>query len=410
MSALIPGPWPLPFLGNMRQLDPANSISDMGRLADVYGPIYKLRIFGEDRIVITSRELVNEVCVRPEFAKYPLGFLKQLRNIAPEGLFTAYPNEESWGITHRILMPVFGAVPIQKTLPGMMDIVSQLVLKWARFGSQSAINATQDFTRLTVDTLALCMMDTRFNSFYREEVPPYIKAMVGLLEESQLRVFRPWWYSALFGGKQGQFDENINLVRQVASDVIARRRADPSKKKDLVDSMLNGHDPKTGRTMTDEMIIDNMMNFLIAGHETTAGLLSFLFALLMSTPEAYAKLQSEIDRVLGNGPMKAVHIKDMPYLKACLWETSRLYPSSGVWTVTCMESAHSAPVILGGQWEIQRGQTIYIVNPKLHRDPDVWGDDVHEFKPERMLGENFKKLPKNCLKPFGNGQRACIGR
>ncbi|KAI0024602.1 cytochrome P450 [Xylariomycetidae sp. FL0641] len=306
-------------------------------------------------------------------------------------------------------MPVFGAAPIKETFPEMMDIVSQLVMKWARFGPSHAINVTADFTRLTIDTLALCMMDTRLNSFYLEDAAPYVKAMVGLLSETQRRVYRPWWYTALFSNS-GHFEENRTYIRQVASQVIAERRAQPRRKKDLVDAMLHGHDPKTGKQMTEDMIVDNMITFLFAGHETTAGLLSFLFALLLTNPRAYATLQAEIDRVIGSGPMTADHIKDLPYLKACLWETSRLYPSSGIWTVTCMYSDPLSPVVLGKRWEVKSGQTLYIVNPKLHRDPEVWGDDLEEFKPERMLGENFQKLPKNCLKPFGNGQRACIGR
>ncbi|CAJ2503555.1 Uu.00g109490.m01.CDS01 [Anthostomella pinea] len=293
----------------------------------------------------------------------------------------------------------------------MLDIASQMVLKWARFGPTNPINVVQDFTRLTIDTIALCAMDTRFNSFYMNEVPPYVEAMVGLLRECQQRTYRPWWYTALWREANQKYEENKRHVHQIAADVIARRRANPSSdKKDLVDAMLNGSDPKTGKKLTDETIIDNMITFLIAGHETTSGLLSFLFALLVQNPEAYMKLQNEVDIVLGAEPITADKLKDLLYTKACLWETLRLQPPSGVWTVTCMESDPSVPVVLANKWEVRSGQTMIIVNPKLHRDPHVWGDDAEEFRPERMLGENFTKLPKNALKPFGNGQRACIGR
>ncbi|KAH9908486.1 cytochrome P450 [Xylariomycetidae sp. FL2044] len=408
MTSTIPGPWPLPFLGNLRDIDPANSIRDMANLADTHGPIYKLRIGGEDRIIVTSHELVNEVSSRKEFAKYPLGFLRQLRDIVGEGLFTAYPNQESWGVAHRTLIPAFGSVPIKDSFPEMMDIASQLLLKWARFGADHAINPVQDFTRLTIDTLALCTMDTRFNSFYMESVPPYVKSMMGLLGESQLRTYRPWWYTALMRESNRRFDENNELVHQLAQTVIERRRANPSKKKDLVDAMLNGRDPKTGKKLTDDLIVDNMITFFIAGHETTSGLLSFLLAFLLTHPEAYSKVQDEVDRVVGSSPITPEHLKDLSYTKACIWETLRLEPPSGLWTVTCIES--EAPVLLANQWEIKPGQTMVVVNRKLHRDPKVWGEDAEEFKPERMLGENFTNLPKNSLKAFGNGQRACIGR
>ncbi|OTA62204.1 cytochrome P450 [Hypoxylon sp. EC38] len=410
MTSPIPGPWPLPLIGNLRNIDPANSIRDMSDLADIYGPIYKLRIGGYDRIIVTSQELVNEVCTRKEFVKYPLGFILQLRDVAGEGLFSAYPDEESWGIAHRTLVPAFGSVPIKNMFPEMMDIASQLVLKWARFGSDRPINAIEDFTRLTIDTLALCTMDTRFNSFYMEQVPPYVKAMAGLLGETQLRAYRPWWYTAMMREANRKFDENNRVIHQVAAEVVARRRAVPSNKKDLINAMLNNQDPKTGKKLTDDVIVDNMITFLIAGHETTAGLLSFLFALLLKNPEAYSKLQNEVDNVLGTSPITVEKLKDLPYTKACIWEALRIQPPSGVWTVTCMESDPSVPVVLGQKWEIEPGQTIVIVIPKLHRDPRVWGEDAEEFRPERMLDEKFAKIPKNALKPFGNGQRACIGR
>ncbi|KAI0151861.1 cytochrome P450 [Xylariaceae sp. FL1272] len=376
MLSQIPGPWPLPIIGNLRDINLSNILRDMANLADVYGPIYKLHLGGEDIIIVTSREL------------YPIGFLKELRSVAADGLFTAYPGEECWGIAHRTLSSAFATAPMKNMFPEMLDVASQLVLKWARFGPEHQINAVQDFTRLTIDTLALCAMDTRLNSFYTDQVPAYVQAMGELLLETQVRPYRPWWLGIFMRETNRKFDENNRIVHSVAEDIVARRRADPSRrKKDLVDAMLYGVDPKTEKQMSDTVIIDNMIAFLIAGHETTAGLLSFMLAFLMKNQEAYSTLQNEIDQ-----------------------ESLRLEPPSGGWAVTCMNSDDSALVILGNRWEIKPGQTIFVSNRKLHRDPAVWGDDVEEFKPERMLGETFSKLPKNSLKAFGNGQRACIGR
>ncbi|KAI5918514.1 cytochrome P450 [Camillea tinctor] len=410
MALPIPGPWPLPILGNIWNVDAENSVRDLSNLADVYGPIYKLRIGGEDRIIVTSQELVNEVCSRKEFAKYPVGFVMQLREVAPEGLFAAYPDQGSWGIAHRTLMPTFGSTSIKNMFPEMMDTSSQLLLKWARFGPDHPINVVDDFTRLTLDTVTLCAMDTRLNSFYTDEVRPEVKAMVGLLYETQQRTYRPWWITALMRGRNRKFDDDNNLIHEFAAKVIANRRANPSNRKDLVDAMLNGRDPKTGKQLTDDMIIDNMITFLIAGHETTAGLLSFMMALLLTHREAYSKLQAEIDSVVGTNAITVEHLKDLKYLKACLWETLRIHPPSGLFPVTYLDENPNARTTLGKQWEVKSGQTIIIVVPKLHRDPEIWGDDVEEFKPERMMEENFKKIPKNAFKPFGNGSRACIGR
>jgi cytochrome P450 / NADPH-cytochrome P450 reductase len=122
-------------------------------------------------------------------------------------------------------------------------------------------------------------MDTRFNSFYREEVSPYVKAMVGLLTETQLRTYRPPWYTYWQREANLKFEENNALVHQLAVNVISKRRAQPSSRKDLVDAMLNGVDPKTGKKLDDNTIIDNMITFFIAGElffNTRSALHTFL--------------------------------------------------------------------------------------------------------------------------------------
>lgn len=122
-------------------------------------------------------------------------------------------------------------------------------------------------------------------------------------------------------------------------------------------------------------------------------------------------MQKEVDSVIGQRPITADDISRLPFIKACLREALRLHPPSPGFSVTPAEDESTdGTVLLGGKWPIRRKQAVFIVLPSFHRDPDVWGPDADEFRPERMLEENFQKLPPGCFKPFGNGQRACIGR
>jgi cytochrome P450/NADPH-cytochrome P450 reductase len=147
------------------------------------GPIFKLNLEGNDKLFISTHELMNEVCDEKRFTKMVSGALGQIRNGVADGLFTAYPGEHNWEIAHRVLMPACGPLSIRSMFDQMHDIASQLVVKWARFGSKEKINVTDNFTRLTLDSIALCAMDTRFNSFYHEEMHPFVNAMVGLLQK-----------------------------------------------------------------------------------------------------------------------------------------------------------------------------------------------------------------------------------
>jgi len=147
----------------------------------------------------------------------------------------------------------------------MYDIISQLVMKWARQGGDTPIDVNAEFTRLTLDTIALCAMDVRFNSFYTETAHPFGSAMSGSFYESQLRAVQPAWLTSMLWKARQRFDEYTNTMHGVANEMIAKRRANPTERKDLVNAMLQGRDPVTGKGLSDGSVRDNMITFLSAG-------------------------------------------------------------------------------------------------------------------------------------------------
>lgn len=147
----------------------------------------------------------------------------------------------------------------------MHEILRQMVLKWARYGPDNRIDVADDFTRLTLDSIAICAMDTRFNSFYTEGMHPFVEAMREVLLEAGRRANRPSLVKRLMGSADRKYAEDIEVLQSTAMKIVADKRANPTDKKSLVNTMLNGKDPKTGEKMTDESIADNMITFLIAG-------------------------------------------------------------------------------------------------------------------------------------------------
>jgi cytochrome P450/NADPH-cytochrome P450 reductase len=414
----IPGPAGWPLIGNLWDIDLNNTVQSFMALAEQYGPIYKLRLGGNDRIFLSNHVLVNEVCTRKQFGKHITGAIGALAQVLPDGLFTAHTSHKSWGQARRTLNPVFTPARVRSMFPEMLDITSQLVLKWARHGPKTPIDVSADFTRLTLDTLALTAMDTRFNSFYHDELHPFVRHFGAIFSELQLRSNRPAWYTALQWRANREFDEHNAYIRAFCAEVLADRRARESEDKtghlaarqDVFTAMLHRRDPVTGSHLFDSVIIDNMITFLFAGHDTTAGLLSFLLYHLIRNQSAYTKLQSEIDTVLGTGAMTPNHLDKLPYAKACIREALRLDPPAQAFIVTPQsDSNDDAPILLDGRYPIHPGQSAIVLTPSLHRDRAVFGDDAASFRPERMAEENMAKLPKNSFKPFGNGVRNCIG-
>lgn len=404
----IPEPEGLPWVGHIRNVDPEVPLRSFTGLADQYGEIYRLRFFKRTIVFVSTQALVNELCDEKRFQKCIDGALTHIRNGVHDGLFTARKDEENWGIAHRVLMPAFGPLSIRGMFDEMHDIASQLALKWARCGSGYEINVTDDFTRLTLDTLALCSMGYRFNSYYSPVLHPFIDAMGDFLTAAGGRNRRPL-PQMFYRAEDQKFDADIETLRSTAREVLDARKAGLSDRdNDLLAAMLKGVDTKTGKKMTDESIMDNLITFLIAGHETTSGLLSFTFYQLCKHPEAYAKAQAEVDAVVGKGPITVDHLSRLPYINGVLRETLRVNATIPIFAVEPLEDT-----LLAGKYPVKKGETLLNLLAKSQLDPKVFGSDATEFKPERMMDDNFNRLNRefpNCWKPFGNGMRGCIGR
>lgn len=416
----IPGPRELPLIGNIADIkDPSVPLWSLHDLAKTYGEIYQLRFPGQNPcLFINSVALTDEVCDEKRFRKKIGVLLGYLRRGMRDCVFTCQTDQEEWQVAHRILMPAFGPLSIRAMFDEMHDIAGQLALKWARQGPKSAIPVANDFTCLSLDTLALCSMGFRFNSYYQPRLHPFVEAMCEFLVEADAMCRRLPLPAFMFSARDEKFQANIELMREIAGEVCIERRSATAAatatadRKDLLGAMLKGVDPVTGKTLTDNLIIDNLIGFLIAGHETTSGMLSFAFYLLLRHPDKYRRAQDEVDSVCGSGAVTLEHMSQLPYVAAVLRETLRLLPTIPGFMVEPLEDT-----TIGGRngkaFPIKKGQTITCLLAPVHNDESVWGPDASEFEPERMLEDAFNQRLRdhpNCWKPFGNGVRACPGR
>ncbi|MEJ3655218.1 cytochrome P450 [Actinomycetes bacterium KLBMP 9759] len=404
----IPQPKPLPLLGNLRDLDREKGIFNLMELSREHGPIYKLRVPGRDLLVVTSQELVDELCDETRFDKQLSAPLRNVRDFAGDGLFTSDTDEPAWGAAHRVLMPAFGPAALRDMFDGMLDISEQLLLKWERQGPTHEIDVADNTTRLTLDTIALCSFSYRFNSFYSEDMHPFVGAMVRALVESGERAQRLPLQDMLMRRTHQRYEADKQLMHDVADQLIEDRRRNPlpDGKHDILDTMLTATDPQTGERLSAENVRYQLVTFLIAGHETTSGLLTFTLYELMRHPEVLAKARAQVDEVLGEEQPRFEHLAKLTYLDQVFKESLRLWPTAPAFAI----QPRAEVTTLGGRYEVRRDQTMLVVIPGLHRDPTVWGPDPEVFDPERFAFERAQQLPPNAWKPFGNGQRSCIGR
>jgi cytochrome P450 len=210
--------------------------------------------------------------------------------------------------------------------------------------------------------------------------------------------FPPWlWYPGKFRRRR-----SAAKLRAATATILARRRAEGLQGDDLLARLARAQDPETGEPMSEKQLLDNLLTFLAAGHETTAKALTWTLYLLARAPQWQDRILAEIRSVIGTGPMTAEHFERLPVTRAVLKEAMRLYPPAPVMTRVAAED-----IELGGK-SIKAGTLMIIPIFVVHRHRKLW-EDPDRFDPERFAPEREAKLARTQFMPFGFGPRTCIG-
>ena len=406
----IPHPPTKPVVGNMLSLDPNAPVQHLTRMAKELGPIFWLDMMGNPLVIAAGYELVHELSDEKRFGKVVRGALRRVRAIGGDALFTADTSEPNWSKAHNILLQPFGGRAMQSYHPSMVDIAEQLVKKWERLNADEEIDVVHDMTALTLDTIGLCGFDYRFNSFYRRDYHPYVEGLVRSLET--IMMIRGLPLENLWMQKRRQhLAADVAFMNTMVDEIVAERRRNAeatASKKDLLNAMMSGVDRATGEQLDDVNIRYQINTFLIAGHETTSGLLSYALYALLKHPDVLQKAYAEVDRVFGpdiDAKPTFQQVTQLSYITQILKEALRLWPPAPAYGIAPLQDE-----TIGGKYKLKKNTFITILVTALHRDPEVWGPNPDLFDPEKFSREAESKRPVDAWKPFGNGQRACIGR
>ncbi|PGL56214.1 bifunctional cytochrome P450/NADPH--P450 reductase [Bacillus cereus] len=389
--------------GDLPLFNKEKPLQSILKISNQMGEIFNIKTPTRDTHYVSSQRLVKEVCDESRFDKNLSQSLKNVRRFTGDGLFTSWSHEKNWKKAHNILLPSFSQQAMKGYHAMMVDIAVQLIQKWERLNADEHIDVPEDMTRLTLDTIGLCGFNYRFNSFYREQPHPFIMSMVRSLEDSMNRLQRTNPNDPSYEKENLQLQEDIQFMNELVDKIIEDRRISGEKGNDLLTHMLNGKDQETGKSLDDENIRYQIITFLIAGHETTSGLLAFALYFLVKNRHILHKAEEEATRVLVDPVPTYRQVKQLKYISMVLNETLRLWPTAPAFSLYSKEDT-----ILGGEYPLKQGDEVTVLIPQLHRDKTIWGQDIEEFRPERF--ESMSTIPEHAFKPFGNGQRACIGQ
>lgn len=399
--ALPHPPWRVPLLGDVFGFHadtPSQSAVDMARL----GPIFEFTFLGARWVVAAAAEVVTDLNDESRFCKHIGPDIEALRVIGGDGLFTAYNDEPNWRRAHDLLMPAFSQAAMRRYHSVMLDVTAELTARWddrARDGS--TVDVSADTTRATLETIGRCAAGYSFGCFATEQTHPFVDHMVAALKGSDyVGVLRETFLpDAVTRLAERRVHRHAAYLHALADEIVAERRAvGLGRHDDLLDTML-------GSDLDAANIRYQLLNFLIAGHETTSGAMSFALYYLAQHPDIAARARAEVSEVWGEDERPDFdRIAKLRYVRRVLDESLRLQP-----TVPGYYRAARAGTVLGGVHPMKAGDWALALTATLHRDPR-WGPEPDAFDPDRFSPERVRARPGGLYKPFGTGERSCIGR
>ena len=359
-----------------------------------FGDLVAVRI-GHRRIWLASHpDLIEDVLLTQSrnFIKHFALRLNPL--VLGKGLLTS--EGDFWLRQRRLIQPVFQKSHVASYAADMVELTQQRLATW-QAGQTRDVHA--ELMALTLAIAARTMFHEQV-----EEAAGVAQAMHVMQEHFISRSARlvplPLWLPT---------PGNIRVRRAVRrlDDIlfrfIRRRRESPDgQKNDLLSLLLQARDEGDGQGMTDKQLRDEAMTLFLAGHETTALALSWIWFLLATHPEEARKLQSEVDDVLQG---RAATADDWPRLRYAEWislEAMRLFPPAYV-----VGREAIVDTTLGG-YRLPRGTTVLMSQWVVQRDERFF-EAPEAFQPERWREEEARKIPKYAYFPFGGGPRLCIG-
>jgi cytochrome P450 len=397
----------VPLLGDVIGADRRTPLQDSLRYARQLGPIFRRKAFGKEFVFVWGADLVADMADESRFAKHVGLGIANLRPVAGDGLFTAYNHEPNWQLAHDVLAPGFSREAMAGYHPMMLAVAERLTDRWDReLAAGRSVDVPGDMTKLTLETIARTGFGHDFGSFERDRPHPFVTSMVGTLSYAQRLNSVPGPLAPLLLRTASRRNEaDISYLNRTVDDMVRARRT-AGGDGDLLDRMLETTHPETGERLSAENVRRQVITFLVAGHETTSGSLSFALHYLARHPDVAARARAEIDQVWGDTEVPGYEqIAKLRYVRRVLDESLRLWPTAPAYAREATRDTEVA-----GVHPVRRGAWALILTPMLHRDPEVWGADAEEFDPDRFDAKAVRSRAPHTFKPFGTGARACIGR
>lgn len=363
------------------------------RCADKYGDIVSLHIAGHEALQLSHPDYVQYV-LDDNFENYRKGeFYRNELELLGEGLLVS--EGDLWRRQRQIIGPMFHPERIESYLQTMIDYAERAA---DRLPPGDPIAIDEHMQQLTLEIIAAAL----FNVDIGTETVGISSAVNDVMDEARLSssipLSLPDWLPTP-GNRR--YNRAIETFDDVVIDIIEDHRAQDDPPDDVVSKLLAARD-ENNNPLPDTQIRDEVLTLLLAGHDTTALALGYIWYLLADHSEIQARLFEELDSVIGDNPLQPAHLFELEVTDRVIKEALRLYPP-----VYLFAREPKSDDEIGG-YQVAAGTLLLFNQWVIQRDPRFF-DNPDDFEPARWTGGFEESLHPYAYYPFSGGPRRCIG-
>ena len=384
--------------------------------SDVLGTYTKLQSeFGDSVSFVTGPyrlflfyhpEQVREVLVT--HAKSLIRLPRVMKTLAQwNGNSILISEGEQWVRQRRLVQPAFHPRRLENYGRTMVAAARELVESWRggdmRREGYVDVDIDQTMTSLTLSIICQTMFDSRIDDISGEVADAVSILSDVAFHEMQDPIRLPIWLPTAWNRRKRWA---MNVLDRAVWSFVRQRRQDGADHGDLLSMLLAAVDEESGgQRLDDRQVRDEAMTLMLAGHDTTAAGLDWLWYNVASNPEVARRCQAEVDAIVGDREPTAGDVEKLPYLVATIKESLRLYPPA----IGVFLRQATADLVIGGYDVPKKKSLITLSSFVTQRDPR-WFPNPEQFDPDRFLPPRADEIPHGAYFPFGAGPRVCIGQ
>lgn len=400
MSATLsppPGPRGRLLSGSLREYR-ADPLGFFGAMRDAHGGLVRLRMAHKTLYLVCHPDPLRRILIE-NADNYRKGIsYTHIRKVIGDGLLTL--EGDKWKRQRRLSRPAFLRANVRQVVPAMHEEVARTVERWrgyARDGRPAEL--FEEMTRSTFNIVGRALLGQDTDEALGKVRGALPVVLAHLYRQVNAIVPVPEWVPT---SRNRRFRAALAELEQVVSGVVAQRRASGTERPDLLGAFLSARDDEADAGMDDRQLRDEVMSNLLAGHETSASGLCWIFTLLCQHPEWAERIRAEVDAVCGDRVPTAEELGRLDLTQRAVRESLRLLPPTYVYTrhsngpdEVCGYALEGDAIVLLSQWA-------------THRHPELWPDPLR-FDPDRFRPEADATRPPLAWFPFGGGRHMCIG-